>query len=260
MATDRLLHTVIEADVLESIVDPPAELAMDAVAKFRWLEDYLHIKTIDPSNVMKVEQKVTPSVFETYNIDAEGEVLTGVDCEILKEYLQNADSDEYIEFDVFPHRQRVSFSHVSGSFASVDTDTIAEPEIGEFNLPIQTRVPRRVFRESYNIASMFESNLIFNVGGGSFSIQCGQDGDEITLDYDVVEDSALNESDPNVSIKRDADPVELEFSYDFYKNIPEFTPEGYFSVQFGPNSPMVINCNRSGNRIPTTIVTGHRVG
>lgn len=260
MVSDRLLHTEIEAHLLESIVDPPAELAMDAVAKFRWSSDYLHIKTLDPSKVVKVEQKVTPSVFETYGIEGEGEIVTGVNCELLKDYLQNADDDELVEFDVFPHRQRVSFSHVSGSFASIDTSTISEPDMDDLDLPIQTRIPRKVFQESHNIASMFEENLTFSVGDQPFSIKCGSDTDEITLDYEVVGDASdLDEDEPNVWMETTSDPVELEFSYEFYKHIPEFTPEGYFSVEFGPKSPMVLNCNRSNNRIPTTIVIGHRV-
>lgn len=260
MATNRLLHTEIERNVLESIVDPPAKLDIDSLAKFRWSNDYLQIKTLDVSTSMQVEQKVTPSVFESYTINQDGEVVTGINCALLKKYLKNAEENEVINYDVHQNSQRVSFSHISGSFAGVDTDTITEPNIDEFDLPIQVRVPQRVFKESYSIASMFEVNPVINVGNGSFSIRCGQDSDEITLDYDVVEDdSDLDASQPNIAFRTDAHDVEVEISYKLYKHIPDFTPEGYFSVQFGPDSPMVINCNRAGNRIPTKIVVGQRI-
>lgn len=262
MAHDPLLFTEVEADVLEEFVVPPSTIALDGLAKFRWTKDYLHIRVVDPANTITVEQKVTPEVFETYDIDVsnENEIVTGVDCDLLLDFIKKASKDEIVEFKSSIDKLHIGFGHMSGEFASIDTDTIREPEEKEFTHSIEATVPKSVFTESKDISSLLGPRIELSVSADQFDITCSKDDSTIDLEYDVVSDkSDLDQNEPNVFIDKVESEAKATFSRDIYQYLADFVPEGYFNVKADSSSPLVVQCNRADNRIPTKIALGQRV-
>lgn len=262
MSSNPLLFTEVEADVLEEFVVPPSTIALDGLAKFRWTNDYLHIRVVDPANTITVEQKVTPEVFETYDIEVsnEGMIVTGVDCDLLLDFIKKASGDEIVEFESSIDRLHIGFGHISGEFASIDTDTISEPQEKEFTHSIEATVPKSVFTESKEISSLLGPKIELSISADRFDITCSGDDSTIELNYDVVSDKPeLDQNEPNVFIDEAESETIATFSRDVYQYLANFVPEGYFTVKTDSSSPLVVNCNRADNRIPTKIVLAQRM-
>lgn len=256
-------HVIADIEILREIVKPPNSLTSTGNAIFRWSEDYLKIATVDGASVMSVEQKVTPSAFEEFDVDIVGdEFAIGIPCRRLSTLLKSETSEKSVEMEYNPRENKtdIKVGSVDYSLGQADIASIREPPTPGLDHDVKVMTHSGIFDKATNILSMVDRRVTFKIDDSEAKIFASGDVDDGSIGLTVAnEDDELDADEIDIRFKSEVDEVVADFSVDRLEYIPDFTPDRFFELRLDSEFPMLINTNRADNRIPTTILLAQRL-
>ena len=220
----------LRADTLKGLVNIISTL-IDEV-KFTVTPDGMSLKAVDPAHVAMVELIVEKEAFETYEAD---ETELGVDLDKVKDVLKLAGSGDIISMEQDSDRGRLVFKvgNITRRMNLVDTSSINDPRVPEFDLKATVKVPVTELQRGIKASESISDHITLIAGDDMFELLCEGDTDSADLKLNASETVVINSpekagstfpldyfsnlvkaipSDVIVTIKLDDDyPVEIDF-------------------------------------------------
>ncbi|AGK61482.1 monomeric archaeal DNA polymerase sliding clamp [Archaeoglobus sulfaticallidus PM70-1] len=164
--------------------------ALITEARFRFREDGLKIRAVDPANVAMVLVDIPDDSFEAYSID-EDEVVVGVDVNRVYDFVKGIKNGEMIDIAVDDERLVLTNRSVSYELSLIAPDAIRkEPRVPQIDLPARIVMDAEELKKFVNLADKFADHVVFRADEDGFYIEAEGDVDGLKLemgDADLVE-------------------------------------------------------------------------
>jgi proliferating cell nuclear antigen len=172
-------------------------------AKFRFSEEGLGCRAVDPANVSMSDLHVDAGLFDRYQPD---DTLVGIDLNTLSDVLGMAQSNDDLIAELNPDTKKLDLafpgSNLNYTLALIDPESIREePDMPGIDLPSNYVLSGETFSRGLRAADLVSDHLsIVGVSGSKMRFQADGDTDstELTLDSDSLIESQL-EGDAPVS-------------------------------------------------------------
>lgn len=234
--------------------------------KLNFTPDGLHIQAVDPSNVALITLDIHADAFEDYQVDAEDDVLVGVNLTALTSKLANARlgkrTDDPVRLDVDETRTVVEierdYTNTSARYAdeqlNIDPDSIREePEIPDLGLPATATLDVDAFQDAVDHLTADKYYVTFRDRGNDLVLTTNAHDDSPSEYGSAVEFTDVLDIDEDVP---DGDLVSL-FSGDYLEKITRALKSGKVDtvdVRFGEEFPTKIAFSREED--DTTLYEG----
>lgn len=195
---------------------------------FRFSNNGISLKAIDPSQIVLVNYNVAKSAFDKYDLEPN---FIGIDLGELNKIMQRALPNDRMHLDLDENEMHVKFEgDLSRSFKLPLID-ISEEEV---NIPApkfdaKVSINARILKEALKDASLFGSSVILRAKGSIFSIEArGSQGVLKTVTKETT----------NVTVKADSEVVS-KYSLNFLQNIvKEADNESHVTLELKSDAPM----------------------
>jgi len=223
----------------------PLRKSIDAISafisegNFRFNEQGIHFKAIDPSQILLVNLFMDKKHFDSFSVEP---TFVGVDLVELSKIMARSLPTDKLRIDLTDSEMKVKLEgdfHRSFKLPLID---VSEDEI---NLPSKTydasiEISARIMKEALKDASLFGSSVIFKVKGSQFFVEAR--GSQGTLD-------AVSKETKGIKVKASKD-VTAKFSLNFLQNIiKEADAEEKILLELKTDAPMKVSYNIGKNRI-----------
>lgn len=129
----------IKADFIKTILDATAILVDEA--KFKFTQDGIYGRTVDPAHVGMVDFRLSNEAFEDYTCDEDIEI--GIDLERLNSIIRIATGDEMIFFHYTKDEGRltINIGNLTRKVALLETGEMPDTKIPSLDLPAEIGIP-----------------------------------------------------------------------------------------------------------------------
>lgn len=258
------LDVEISADILNTIVGPSVEIAVDSLANFRWREESLKVRTVDASNAIVVDQEVQQSAFDKYDVEPENdEIVFGTRCRTISTLLNAARANESISLTLNrQNRLRIQFSDVDYQLSGVNPEGIDEPNLPDLNYEVHATVHSDVFQRVNQVIGMMSETVRFEISEDQFRLSGRGDTDIAEIDVALVpnEQAILDQERKCAAIIENiSEEVEASYGTEFIQYLNSFTPSKCLKLNMGEDYPLHIIAERGHGHIPTDIFIAPRM-
>ncbi|WP_435193835.1 hypothetical protein [Natronomonas sp. EA1] len=258
------LQVQLPAYLLQSIVEPPVDIAPEGIANFRWTEDALIVKTVDVANAIVINQTISQSCFSEFHVTPpENQIVVGTRCKTLLNLLNAAESDESVNLELRKNnRISVSFSDVNYQLSSVDPSTVQEPNIPDLDYDAEVIMHSGVLQRAHQVIGMMSDSIKLELGPHSFKFSGHGDSDIAEIDVEVVPTEGQILEDENTracSLKNVSSDYESKYGSGLIRHANKFASSDCISLFLGEDYPLKIATEREDGKIPTEIIIAPRM-
>jgi proliferating cell nuclear antigen len=204
---------------------------------FRFSDDGIYFKAIDPSQVLLVDYFIDKKLFDKYDIEPN---FVGIDLAELNKIMQRATPKDRLFLDLTDSELKIKFeSELKRSFRlpliDVNEDEAKNPKV-EYDTKIE--IGSVSLKELMRDAALFGSSVVLNVKNKKFFIEAK--GPQGKMDSEAT----------NVSKIESSQEVNAKFSLNFFQNIiREADVASKISINLKSDSPMKVSYNIGESRI-----------
>jgi len=149
-------------------------------ARWRFDDNGLHVRAVDPANVAMVIANINPRAFDAYQT-GEDEVVVGVDVDRLFEFAKSFGKKDLADISVLDGKMSVKVKNIDYTISLIDPTAIRkEPKIPELDLPAKVVMSVEDFRQILNAADKFSEHVVLETSDAGFRITADGDIDKVT--------------------------------------------------------------------------------
>ncbi len=203
---------------------------------FRFNDNGVSLKAIDPSQIVLVNFRMPKASFEKFDLEPS---FIGLDLVELNKIMQRSLPEDRLSLDLNDSEMRLLFfGELERSFnlplIDVSEDEVTIPS-AEFEAEITIKA--RILKEALKDASLFGSSVVLRVKEGSLSIEAR--GSQGTM-------KTLAKQTKNVEVRSNKEVVS-KYSLNFFSNLlKEADPDSKVKLQLKTDAPMKVSY-RLGN-------------
>ena len=211
--------------------------AMDAISlfisegNFRFSENGISFKAIDPSQIVLVLFEMDKKVFEKYDIEP---TFVGVDLVELSKILSRSQPNDKLLLDVTDSEMKLSLQGPINRSFSLPLIDVSDSEVSipKTSFDASIEINSRIFKEALKDASLFGSSVVLRVKDKQLFIEAR--GSSGTL-------KSVAKQTKQVSVESKAEVVS-KYSLNFLQNIVrEADSEKKIKIELKSDAPMKIS-------------------
>lgn len=220
-----MIDCIATSDVFKSVFKGLKALVSEA--RFRFDENGLKVRAVDPANVAMVIVEVPAHSFEAYKVE-KNEVVIGVDINRVDDFIKTVKNGEMVDFVANNETLKLRNKSVEYSVALIDPSAIRkEPKVPQLDLPARIVMDAGEFKKFINLADKFADHVIFE-SDERFSITVEGDLDSLKLELGDAELIEFN--------KQQARSL---FSLEYLKEFVKIAGKGdLLTIKLGTNYPV----------------------
>lgn len=225
-------------------------------AKIHFTTDGVHVQAVDPANVSMCELDIKPSAFNDYDVNADDELLVGLNITRFTDNLSHARlgkrTNDPVEIDIDETRTIIEVSrdydsatvHYADEQLNIDPDAIRqEPELPDLDLSGEADVGIDAFVDAIKHLNGGNDHATLQYRDGSLVIT-GDGNDDSPVDWSsaVEFEDAASVEDP------DDERVRAKYSMSYLHPIAKAlkaTKADEMSLTWGTEYPLIIDFERS---------------
>jgi proliferating cell nuclear antigen len=204
---------------------------------FRFSDDGVYFKAIDPSQVLLVDYFIDKKLFDKYDIETN---FVGIDLIEFNKILQRAMPQDKLSIDLIDSEMKIKLeSELKRSFRLPLID-VSEGEIKapEVKYDAKIIIGSVSLKEMLRDAALFGSSVVLKLKDRKFFVEAR--GSQGTMDSEATSVSKI-EASANVTCK---------FSLNFLHNIIKEADQGTkVTIELKPDSPMKVSYNIGESKI-----------
>jgi len=204
---------------------------------FRFSEDGVYFKAIDPSQVVLVDYFIDKKLFDKYDVEPN---FVGIDIVEMNKILQRAMPQDKLSIDLSDSELRIKLeSELKRSFRLPLID-VSEEEVKIPDIKYSTKiiVGSNSLKEVLRDAALFGSSVVLKIKNGAFVIEAR--GSQGTMESEAK----------NVSEVESNGDVTAKFSLNFLQNIvKEADPAKKINIGLKSDSPMKVSFEMGQSKI-----------
>ncbi|MEM4662964.1 MAG: hypothetical protein QXM75_03000 [Candidatus Diapherotrites archaeon] len=208
-------------------------------ANFRFNEQGLSLRAIDPSQIVLVSYTASKDFFSKFSVEP---TLIGLDMEELNKVVKRASISDVISMDIEDSYLNISISGtLERNFKLPLIDVLEEePEVPELQHDAKVDIQARLLQEALKDAALFESSVVFRVENSRLYI-------EARGSHGMLKAEAKQHDLIKVKAKSN---VVGKYSLNFLENIvKEADPNEMVSLELKNEAPMKISYNIGPTKI-----------
>jgi|Deesub1362A_J573_1020465.scaffolds.fasta_scaffold00348_24 proliferating cell nuclear antigen len=220
------MNVILKSEILKTVLKGLHILVEEA--RFRFDEEGMHVRAVDPANVAMVIANVPKDSFEAYKINKDEELI-GVDVNRVYDFIKSAKKDELIDLWTEDESLVVKNGNTKYSSSLIDPSAIKkEPKIPSLELPAEIVFDAGEFKKAVQVCEKIDDRLTFNSSKEEFSIEAEGDVDKITFSLDGSELKDFNRA-----------KAKSMFSIEYMKEVAKVAQNGNeLTVKLGTNYPV----------------------
>jgi proliferating cell nuclear antigen len=158
-------------------------------AKFRFTDEGLGCRAVDPANVAMVDVHVDAGLFERYQPN---ETLIGISLDTLSDVLGTAESGDDVIAELDPNTKKLDLSfpqsNLEYTLALIDPDSVRkEPDIPDLDLPATYSLSGTTVSRGLRAADLVSDHITL-IGRDGEKLQFRAEGDTDSTELSVSED------------------------------------------------------------------------
>jgi proliferating cell nuclear antigen len=198
-------------DALQAVVDE---------CKFRFTEEGLSVRAVDPANVAMTDVFCDASLFSRYN---HNDALVGVSLDTLSDVLSMAESGDDLIAELDPDTKKLDLAFPESSLeytlALIDPDSVRkEPDIPDLDLPFTASLSGSVVSRGLRAADLVSDHISI-IGASDDELMFRADGDTDSTELSVSDDLQEGQLEGD-------DPVRSMFSLGYLNDLTGPIPGG----------------------------------
>ena len=244
-----MLQGKIKADFMKTVVDATAILVDEA--KFKFDDDGMYGRMVDPAHVGMIDFKVKKEAFDEYKCEEEVEI--GVDLEKLKSILKIASTADIVELNYEKEEARlnVKIGNLTRKIGLLDTSEMPDTKIPSLNLPAEIVVSTMELYQAIRAAEAVADHVVLMADKDSFKISAQGDTDSVEM---VLSKEQL------YSLKCE-EPVKSMFPLDYLSDMVKIAKgeSEEVAISLGTNYPVKLSFETAGGYIKMTYLLAPRI-
>jgi len=198
---------------------------------FRFNDNGISFKAIDPSQIVLVHYEAPKSFFESFDVEPS---FVGIDLDEFNKVMRRASPHDSVEMDLNDTHLAISLKgdldrNFRLSLIDISDDEAEIPQ-QEYDVKIEARA--HILQEALKDAALFGSSVVFKVEKGKLLIEAR--GSQGTLKTEAKQNASLK-----VKAKKD---VVSKYSLNFLENIvKEADPNSIITLELKSEAPMRIS-------------------
>lgn len=218
-AQSGLLKTLVE--ILNIVVEE---------AQFKFDEEELVVRVVDPSHVAMVTMKLDAAAFETWEVDP---TPIGIELQKLRDMLGLAGAGDLLElqYDDTSGQLRLQMGKVDRTIRPLDPQNMLEPRVPELAFEAKVILSGHDLAQAIKAADLAGDLVTLSVDPNSFSVQASSGTDSVVVTYQEGELQDLSCSTPLKS------QFSLQYLGPLARKMDSFQE---VQVEFGENYPLRI--------------------
>ncbi len=176
---------VCRADDLKNFV---VGFTAHEIRESRWKfgEDGLTSKAVDPGNVSLVTAKIDRADFESFEFD--GETLIGVDLGRLADMLKVLKKDDVVEFHASGEKLNLRSGSLNYTTNLIDLETIRkEPKVPDLDLNAEITLEPQQFRRAVEVCGKISDSILLRAEKDGFYVEAEGDIDKAVFEFPADE-------------------------------------------------------------------------
>lgn len=239
----------IKAEFIKTIIDATAILVDES--KFKFGEDGMYGRTVDPAHVGMIDFKIDKNAFDEYQCDNEMEI--GIDLEKLTSILRIAGTEDMISFIYAKDQGRmtVNIGNLTRKIALLNTAEMPDTKIPSLDLPAKISIPVNEMWQAIRAAEPISDHIKLIADSESFQMIAEGDTDvvELKLSKEQLYDLKCNETVKSM--------FPLDYLSDMIKVAKGKTEEVHLLL--GNNFPLKLEFNMAEKAITIVYLLAPRI-
>ena len=220
-----MIECVLESNIFKTILK--GAICLVSEMRFRFTEEGLHARAVDPANIALVIIDIPSDSFEAYKIN-ENEVVIGVDVNRLFDISKSFKSGEFVDIFTEDSKLTVRCGKIKYSMDLIDPAAIRkEPKIPSLELPAKIVLDAGDFKKALEFAWKVADVVELRSGEDGFFIEAEGDIDSIQYGVGDAEAMELNKAE-----------AKSMFGLDYLREFCKIAGNGdLLTIRLGTNYP-----------------------